>query len=141
METIRLWEGFNERQNIRYYRDYELRERDFLQDENLSEVKELYPNWDNDTAKFDYDYYKAVYYDTELDESDNIYFCIKKERYIVYTDKNIYEFGRDDTILLYDTDGKDFIEVFAKGLQVGEYINMELFDGELEEVTEIDIVE
>lgn len=35
MDTIRLWEGFNERQNIRYYRDYELKERDFLQDESI----------------------------------------------------------------------------------------------------------
>lgn len=136
MDTVRLWEGFNERQNIRYYRDYELRERDFLQDENLSEVKELDPNWDNDTAKFDYDYYKAVYYDTELDESDNIYFCIKKERYIVYTDKDIYEFSRDDTVLLYDTDGKDFIEVFAKGLKEGDYISD---DEQLEEITGIEI--
>lgn len=37
MSKIRLVEGFNDRKNIQYYRDYEVKRKDFLEDETLSE--------------------------------------------------------------------------------------------------------
>lgn len=57
---IRLIEGYHPRKAIEYYRDYEVKSREFLQDENLSEVKKLDVYFDNQAEKFNYDYYRAT---------------------------------------------------------------------------------
>lgn len=139
MDTIRLIEGYNDSCNIQYTRDYEVKERKFLTDENLTEIEKLDPYWGNDREKFEYDYFKGLYRDDGDGEEDYIYFCIRQEKYIVYTDKgNIYMYNKYDGVQVYDYDGKDFIEVLAKGLQEGDYINE---DNQLEEITEVEIVE
>lgn len=62
---IRLIEGHHPRKNIEYYRDYEIKKRDFLQDENLSDVQQITPYFLNSSDKFEYDYFQAVYYDVD----------------------------------------------------------------------------
>lgn len=65
MNKIRLIEGYHHRKNIEYYRNYTIKKRDFLQDENLSNIESIKPYFLNTSDKFEYDYYKAVYYDVD----------------------------------------------------------------------------
>lgn len=41
MSKIRLIEGYHDRKNIQYYRDYEIKNREFLDNENLSDIQLL----------------------------------------------------------------------------------------------------
>ena len=142
MNKIRLIEGYHSRKNIEYYRDYTIKKRDFLQDENLSNIESIKPYFINTSDKFEYDYYTATWYDVDNNDYDLIYFCIKQERYIIYTDKNIYEFSRDDTVLFSPlSSGLDSKETYAQWLSVNDFIDV-TFDNEIfEEITEIEIVE
>lgn len=135
---IRLIEGYNDRKNIQYYRDYKIKKRDFLQDENLSDVQQITPYFLNPSEKFEYDYFQAVYYDVDNNDYDNIYFCIKQERYIIYTDKDVYEFNRNDTTAVY-INGR-CIEMYIQDLSIGLSISI-CFDDDFEEITEIEIIE
>lgn len=138
MDTIKLIEGYNDNCNIQYVRDYEVKERKFLTNKNLIEIEKLQPYWGNDREKFEYDYFKGLYRDNDGEE-DYIYFCIRQERYIVYTNKgNIYMYKKYDGVQVYDYGGKDFIEVLAKGLKEGDYI---CEDEHLQEITGVEIVE
>lgn len=135
---IRLIEGYHPRKNIEYYRDYEIKTHDFLQDENLSNIESIKPYFLNNSEKFKYDYFKAVYYDVDNNDYDNIYFCIKQEKYIIYTDKDIYEFSRNDTTAVY-INGKH-TEMYIQDLHIGMLISV-CFDDDFEEITEIEIIE
>lgn len=91
---------------------------------------------------FEYDYYKAVYYDVDNNDYDTIYFCIKQEKYIIYTDNNIYEFNRNDTVLMsYFSNGLDSKEIYIQWLSIGQFIDVTFDDGTFEEITEIEIIE
>lgn len=138
MNKIRLVEGYNDRKNIQYYRDYAIKKRDFLQDENISNIEKVYPYWNNSTEKFEYDYYTATWYDVDNNDYDIIYFCIKQERYIVYTDRDIYEFNRDDTTAVY-INGKH-TEMYIQDLHIGMLISV-YSDDDFEEITEIEIIQ
>lgn len=139
MNKIRLIEGYHPRKNIQYYRDYEIKKRDFLQNENLSNNKNIAPYFLNTSDKFEYDYYTATWYDVDNNDYDIIYFCIKQERYIVYTDKDIYEFNRNDTVQIYDNTLK-YCEMYIQDISIGELISV-CFDDDFEEITKIEIVE
>lgn len=139
MNKIRLIEGYNDRKNIEYYRDYEIKTHVFLQDENLSNIEKVQPYWNNSTDKFEYDYYTATWYDVDNNDYDIIYFCIKQERYIVYTDKDIYEFSRNDTVQIYDSTLK-YCEMYIQDISIGELISV-CFDDNFEEITEIEIIQ
>lgn len=142
MNKIRLIEGYNDRKNIEYYRYYTIKKRDFLQDENLSNIENITPYFLNTSNKFEYDYYKAVYYDVDNNDYDTIYFCIKQEKYIIYTDNNIYEFNRNDTVLMsYFSNGLDSKEIYIQWLSIGQFIDVTFDDGTFEEITEIEIIE
>lgn len=138
MSKIRLIEGFNDRKNIQYYRDYEVKRKDFLQDETLSDIQLLSPYFLNSCDKFKYDYYSATQYDKHNNDYDVIYFCVPQERYIVYTDKDIYEFERDDTVAVYldSKHGEFHIEDLFVGLEISV-----CFDNDFETVTEIEVIE
>lgn len=139
---IRLIEGYNDRKNIQYYRDYTIKKRDFLQDKNLSNIESIKPYFLNTSDKFKYDYYSATWYDVDNNDYDIIYFCIKQERYIVYTDRDIYEFNRDDTVLFSPfSSGLDSKEIYIQWLSIGDYIDVTFEDEIFEEVTEIEIIE
>lgn len=135
---IRLIEGYHPRKAIEYYRDYELKNREFLQDENLSNIEKVNPYFLNSSDKFDYDYYTATWYDVDNNEYDIIYFCIKQERYIVYTDRDIYEFNRNDTTAVY-INGK-CTEMYIQDLHIGMLISV-CFDDDYEEITNIEIID
>lgn len=70
MSKIRLIEGYHDRKNIQYYRDYEIKNREFLQNENLSDIQLLTPYFLNSSDKFKYDYYSATWYDKDNDDYD-----------------------------------------------------------------------
>lgn len=138
MDTIRLIEGYNDNCNIQYYRDYVIKDRKFLTDENLMSFEKLEPYLGNAKYKFEYGYFRGLYFDDDGEE-DYIYFCIRQEQYIVYTDKgNIYMYNKYDGVQVYNPGGQDLTEVLAKGLNVGDYICEE--DEQLEEITEVEIV-
>lgn len=139
MNKISLIEGYNDRKNIQYYREYEIKTHDFLQDENLSNIEKVEPYWNNSTEKFEYDYYTATWYDVDNNDYDIIYFCIKQERYIVYTDKDIHEFSRNDTVQIYDNTLK-YCEMYIQDISIGELISV-CFDDDFEEITEIEIIQ
>lgn len=139
MNKIRLIEGYHPRKNIEYHRDYEIKNREFLQDENLSNIESIKPYWNNSIDKFEYDYYTATWYDVDNNDYDIIYFCIKQEKYIVYTDKNIYEFSRNDTVQVYDNILK-YCEMYIQDISIGELISV-CFDDDFEEITEIEIIQ
>lgn len=109
-----------------------------MQDKNLSNIEKVKPYWNNSTDKFEYDYYSATWYDVDNNDYDIIYFCIKQERYILYTDRDIYEFNRDDTTAVY-INGKH-TEMYIQDLHIGMLISV-CFDDDYEEITEIEIVE
>ena len=93
MNKIRLIEGYHPRKNIEYYRDYEIKTHDFLNNENLSNIEKIKPYFLNNSEKFKYDYFKAVLYDRDNDEYDYIYFCIHQEIYTITTENDTYIFG------------------------------------------------
>lgn len=142
MNKIRLIEGYHPRKNIEYYRDYEIKSHDFLKDENLSNIESITPYFLNSSEKFKYDYYTATWYDVDNNDYDIIYFCIKQERYIIYTDKDVYEFDRDDTVLMsLFSSGLDSKETYIQWLSVNDFIDV-TFDNEMFEcITEIEIIE
>lgn len=109
-----------------------------MQDENLSDVQQITPYFLNPSEKFEYDYFQAVYYDVDNNDYDNIYFCIKQERYIIYTDKDVYEFNRNDTTAVY-INGR-CAEMYIQDLSIGLSISI-CFDDDFEEITEIEIIE
>lgn len=137
MNKIRLIEGYNDRKNIQYYRDYTIKKRDFLQDENLSNIESIKPYFLNDSEKFKYDYYKAVYYDVDNDEYDYIYFCIHQEVYSITTENDTYIFYRDDTVNVLK--GKDYKEVYITDISIGDYIDLFFDNDNYELVTDISI--
>lgn len=142
MNKIRLIEGYHHRKNIEYYRNYTIKKRDFLQDENLSNIESIKPYFLNTSDKFEYDYYKAVYYDVDNNDYDIIYFCIKQEKYIIYTDRDVYEFNRNDTVLMsYFSSGLDSKEIYIQWLSIGQFIDVTFDDEIFEEITEIEIIE
>lgn len=69
-------------------------------------------------------------YDVDNNDYDNIYFCIKQERYIVYTDRDIYEFSRNDTVQIYDNTLK-YCEMYIQDISIGELEDIEgcILDG------------
>ena len=138
MNKIRLIEGYNERKNIQYYRYHEVKTRAFLDNENLSDIQLLSPYFLNSSDKFKYDYYSATWYDKDNDDYEIIYFCIHQERYIVYTDKDVYEFERGDTVAVYlnGKHGEFYIEDVFIGLEISV-----CFDDDFETVIEIEIIE
>jgi hypothetical protein len=138
MSKIRLIEGYHDRKNIQYYRDYEVKTRAFLDNENLSDIQLLSPYFLNSSDKFNYDYYSATWYDKDNNDYDVIYFCIHREKYIVYTDKNIYEFERGDTVEVYlnGKHGEFYIENVFIGLEISV-----CFGDDFETITEIEIIE
>lgn len=138
MSKIRLIEGYHDRKNIQYYRDYEIKNREFLQNENLSDMQLLSPYFLNSSDKFKYDYYSATWYDKDNDDYDIIYFCVPQERYIIYTDRDIYEFERGDTVAVYlnGKHGEFYIENVFIGLEISV-----CFDDDFETVTEIEVIE
>ena len=138
MNKIRLIEGYNDRKDIQYYRDYEIKTREFLQNKNLSDVIMLSPYFLNSNDKFKYDYYKATQYNIYNNEYDIIYFCVPQERYIVYTDRDIYEFNRRDTVAVYlnGKHGEFYIEDVFIGLEISV-----CFDDDYETITEIEVIE
>lgn len=138
MSKIRLIEGYHDRKNIQYYRDYEIKNREFLQNENLSDIQLLSPYFLNSSDKFKYDYYSATWYDKDNDDYDIIYFCVPQERYIVYTDRDVYEFERGDTVAVYinGKHGEFYIEDVFIGLEISV-----CFDDDFETITEIEIIE
>lgn len=138
MNKIRIIEGYNDRKNIQYYRDYEIKNKEFLQNENISDIQLLSPYFLNTNDKFTYDYYSATWYDTDNDDYDIIYFCIPQERYIVYTNKDIYEFNRNDTVMTY-LNG-EYGEFYIEDLYIGLEISV-CFDDDFEIITEIEIIE
>ena len=138
MSKIRLIEGYHERKNIQYYRDYEIKNREFLQNENLSDMQLLSPYFLNSSDKFKYDYYSATWYDKDNDDYDIIYFCVPQERYIIYTDKDVYEFERGDTVAVY-LNGK-YGEFYIENVFIGLEISV-CFDDDFETVTEIEVIE
>lgn len=142
MNKIRLIEGYHPRKNIEYYRDYTIKKRDFLQNEHLSNIESITPYFLNSSKKLKYDYYTATWYDVDNNDYDIIYFCIKQERYIIYTDKDIYEFDRDDTVLMsLFSSGLDSKETYIQWLSVNDFIDV-TFDNEMFEcITEIEIIE
>lgn len=134
---IRLIEGYNDRKNIEYYRDYEIKTHDFLQDENLSNIESITPYFLNDSEKFKYDYYKAVYYDVDNDEYDYIYFFIHQEIYTITTENDTYIFYRDDTVNVLCN--KECKEMYVTDISIGDYIDL-FFDGDtFEQVIDISI--
>lgn len=137
MNKIRLIEGYHDRKNIQYYRDYEVKTRAFLDNENLSDIQLLTPYLLKSSDKFKYDYYSATWYDKDNDDYDVIYFCVPQERYIVYTDRDIYEFNRDESVQV-DYDGVS--EMYITDLKVGLDISV-CFDDDFETITEIEIIE
>lgn len=139
MNKIRLIEGYHPRKNIEYYRNYTIKKRDFLQDENLSNIESIKPYWNNSTEKFEYDYFTATWYDVDNNDYDIIYFCIKQERYIVYTERDIYEFSRNDTVQIYDNTLK-YCEMYIQDISIGESISV-YSDDDFEEITEIEIIQ
>lgn len=138
MSKIRLIEGYNERKNIQYYRDYEVKNRAFLQNKNLSDVIMLSPYFLNSNDKFKYDYYQATQYDIYHDDYNTIYFCVPQEKYIVYTDRDVYEFERGDTVAIYlnGKHGEFYIEDVFIGLDISV-----CFDDDFETITEIEVIE
>lgn len=138
MNKIRLIEGYNDRKNIQYYRDYNIKNREFLDNENLSDIQLLSPYFLNSSDKFKYDYYSATWYDKDNDDYDIIYFCVPQEKYIVYTDRDVYEFERGDTVAVYinGKHGEFYIEDVFIGLEISV-----CFDNDFETVTEIEIIE
>lgn len=138
MSKIRLIEGYHDRKNIQYYRDYEIKNREFLDNENLSDIQLLSPYFLNSGDKFKYDYYQATWYDKDNDDYDIIYFCVPQERYIVYTDRDVYEFERGDTVAVYlnGKHGEFYIEDVFIGLEISV-----CFDDDFETITEIEIIE
>lgn len=138
MSKIRLIEGYHERKNIQYYRDYEIKNREFLQNENLSDMQLLSPYFLNSSDKFKYDYYSATWYDKDNDDYDIIYFCVPQERCIIYTDKDVYEFERGDTVAVY-LNGK-YGEFYIENVFIGLEISV-CFDDDFETVTEIEVIE
>lgn len=141
MKTIRLIEGFNDKTNTQYIRDYEIKNRSFLDDENLMYTEQLDIYFANSVDKFNYDYYHAEYYDAFFEGYLDIYFCIKKERYIIYTDMGIYEFSRGDTIYKNET-GIYPYEILITEIRRGDYITLTDDDNAVPEfIQEIEIVE
>lgn len=137
MNKIRLIDGYNDRKNIEYYRNYTIKTRDFLQDENLSNIEKVQPYWNNSTDKFEYDYYTATWYDVDNNDYDIIYFCIQKERYIITTENDIYIYYRDDTVnVLCD---KNYKEMYITDISIGDYIDVFLDNNNYELVTDISI--
>lgn len=134
---IRLIEGYHPRKAIEYYRDYELKNREFLQDKSLSNIEKLEPYFLNNSEKFKYDYYKAVFYDSDNDEYDYIYFCIHQEIYSITTENDTYIFYRGDTVnVLKD---KGYREMYITDVSIGDYIDL-FFDGDTyEKVIDISI--
>lgn len=61
-----------------------------------------------------------VLLDKNNDDYDVIYFCVPQERYIVYTDRNVYEFERGDTVAVYlnGKHGEFYIEDVFIGLEI-----------------------
>ena len=137
MNKIRLIEGYNDRKNIEYYRDYEVKNREFLQDENLSNIESIKPYFLNDSEKFKYDYYKAIFYDSDNDEYDYIYFCIHQEIYSITTENDIYIFYRDDTVNVLK--GKGCQEMYITDISIGDYIDVFFYHDNYELVTDISI--
>lgn len=137
---IRLIEGYHPRKNIEYYRDYTIKKRDFLKDENLSNIESIKPYFLNNSEKFKYDYYKAVFYDKDNDEYDYIYFCIHQEIYTITTENDTYIFYRDDTVLMsYFSSGLDSKEIYIQWLSVGQFIDVFFDNDNYELVTDISI--
>jgi hypothetical protein len=137
MNKIRLIEGYHPRKNIEYYRDYEIKTHDFLNNENLSNIEKIKPYFLNNSEKFKYDYFKAVFYDKDNDEYDYIYFCIHQEIYTITTENDIYIFYRDDTVnVLYN---KEYKEMYITDISIGNYIDVFFDNDNYELVTDISI--
>ncbi len=137
MNKIRLIEGYNDRKNIEYYRDYEIKNRECLQDENLSNIESIKPYFINNSEKFKYDYYKAISYDKDNDEYDYIYFCIHQEIYSITTENDTYIFYRDDTVNVLCN--KEYKEMYITDISVGDYIDIFFDNDNYELVTDISI--
>ena len=137
MNKIRLIEGYHPRKNIEYYRDYEIKTHDFLNNENLSNIEKIKPYFLNNSEKFKYDYFKAVLYDRDNDEYDYIYFCIHQEIYTITTENDTYIFYRDDTVNVLSNKG--YKEMYITDISVGDYIDVFFDNDNYELVTDISI--
>lgn len=104
----------------------------------MSDITPCSVYWSNNSDKFKYNYYSATWYDKDNDDYDTIYFCVPQKRYIVYTDKDIYEFSKDDTILMLDNETVK--EIYVTDVSIGMLISL-CFEDEWEEVTEIEVIE